>query len=482
MTGHPHGEDKTSRSGAGPRGSDPHRTLRHARWRSLRGRATVAFAALTLVLSAAMALSVWLTVSQFLFVQRERSTVAQVTANADQVQRSMWTQGLSTPEMLSQVSRELGSTSLLVDGQEWFTTSLRIGRDDLPAAFREMVIDGQASRQRIVVDGRTMMAVGVPLAGLGEAYFEVFPLDELDKALRVLSSMLLTGVTIVPPASLALGWWVTKPALRPLTHVADAAAAVAAGNLDVRIDPGHDPELLPIATSFNATAASLQRRVQADARFAADVSHELRSPLTTMVSAIALVEDYRHRLPEGGREALDILTSEVERFARLVQNLLEISRTDAIGGTDLVLTPVRLAEFVRRTLEPRHQEQLRIEDGAASLDVLVDKRRLEQVITNLVDNAEKHGGGLTCVTLRRGDTVATVIVDDAGPGIPAADRAHIFEPFARGPGNERASSDGAGLGLALVSRHARLLGGAVHVEDGPRGGARFVLSLPLEAE
>ncbi|MFH5823467.1 sensor histidine kinase [Georgenia sp. AZ-5] len=434
---------------------------------------------LALVLSAAMALTVWLTVSQYLLIQRERSTVAQVVANVEQVQRSLQTQGLSTPEVLSQLGRETGSTSLLADGGEWFTTSLRIGRDDLPAAFRETVIDGQASRQRIEVHGRTMMAVGVPLAGLGQAYFEVFPLDELDKTLRILSLVLVSGATVVPVAALALGWWVTRPALRPLTGVAEAAAAIAAGDLDARIDPGRDPELLPIAASFNATAAALQRRVRADARFAADVSHELRSPLTTMVSALALVQDYRERLPEDGREALDLLKSEVDRFTRLVQNLLEISRTDA-GSDDLALAEVRLAEFVRWTLKPRLRHHLHVEADAADLTVRIDKRRLEQVLANLMDNAERHGGGLVCVTVTRDNTAAVVAIDDAGPGVPAADRQRIFEPFARGPGSDRERSDGAGLGLALVARHVRLLGGEIRVEDSPQGGARFVLTLPLE--
>ena len=462
---------------------DGHRVRRHsllspAPWRSLRGRAALSFAALALLLTAAMAIGVWATVSQFLVLQRERTTVAQTVANAEQVQRGLGVQGANPADLLSQLQRELGSTSLLAQNGQWHTTSLQIGRDELPGDLRRAVLDGQPSRQRIAVRDQTMLAVGVPLDD-ATAYFEVFPVEELNRILRTLGIVLVGAVLIVPLLALGLGWWVTRPALRPLTRLSDAAAAIAAGALDTRIDPRGDPALIPLAESFNATASALERRVRADARFAADVAHELRSPLTTMLSAVALVEEYRDTLPEGGREALDLLTAEVERFARLVQDLLEISRADA-GSTDLDLADVRLADLVLLSIPPRLRPRLVMAPDAADVQVRADKRRLERVVANLVENAETHGGGLTAVTVTRTHGAARVLVDDAGPGVREADRERIFERFARGPGSARATSDGAGLGLSLVARHVHLMGGEVAVEDSPHGGARFVLTLPVE--
>ncbi len=451
---------------------------------TLRGRATLAFTAVTLVISAMLAVAVWIAVSQYLLVQRERITLAQTAANAAQVQRALGTEGLPVPQLLAQLPRETGSVSLYVDDGEWVTTSLLLGRDDLPAVLAGTVLDGSAARQRIEVQGRTVMAVGIPLAGLDQAYFEVFPLDELDKTYRVLGVGLTLALVALVPPSLAVGWWVTGPALRPLDRIAAAARAIAGGDLSARIDSRGDPSLAPIASSFNRTAAALEDRVRADARFAADVSHELRTPLTAMLGALDLVETGADSLPPDGREGLAMLRAEVLRFERLVADLLEISRADA-GNADLAVEEVRLAALVqealaRRRLTGRCDARLEVRSDADEAVIHADKRRLERVLGNLMDNADKHGGGLSCVTVARGDTSACVLVDDAGPGVPEAERGRVFERFARGSGGIRTRTEGAGLGLALVARHVQAMGGTVTVGESPWGGARFVVELPVQ--
>ena len=456
------------------------------RWtgtRSLRGRTTLVFAAVAGVLCVLLAVTVWLTVSSYLLLGRERSTLAQTTANAAHVERAASAAGLSPAQLLAQLPRETGSVSLLVDDGEWITTALQIGRDDLPAELRETVIAGSPARQRISVDGTTMLAIGVPLAGLQDAYFEVFSLQELDDTYQVMGVVLTAGATAVVPVSLLIGAWATRSTLRPLDRVAAAAAAIAAGDLGARIDARNDPSLLSIARSFNATAAALEERVRQDARFAADVSHELRSPLTTMLAAVALVEGYAHLLPADGREGLTLLHSEVLRFERLVADLLEISRADA-GSNDVAMEEVRLTALVEETLARRRTGPadglLTVHADAGEVLVRADKRRLERVIGNLIDNAEKHGRGLRAIRVEADPTVACVIVDDDGPGVPEHERQRIFDRFARGSGSSRAHTEGAGLGLSLVSRHVRAMGGTVVVTDSPSGGARFVVRLPKE--
>ncbi|MGY1848243.1 MULTISPECIES: ATP-binding protein [unclassified Blastococcus] len=453
--------------------------------RTLRARATAAFTAVTLVLSSVVAVAVWVAVSQFLLLQRERVTLVQTADNAAQVQRSLATEGLSVAQVLAQLPRETGSTSLLVDAGAWTTTSLLVGRDDLPEELRAAAEAGTPVRQRIEVHGETVMAVAVPLAELGSAYIEVFPLVELDKTYRVLATVLAVSVLGSVPLALVVGWWVTGPALRPLDRISAAAAAVAAGALDTRIDPQGDPSLAPIATSFNQTAEALEQRVRSDARFAADVSHELRSPLTTMLGALHLVEATADPADEEQAEALGLLRSEVERFERLVADLLEISRADA-GSTDIAVEPVQLSALVREVVG-RHRLDgtvtalLTVDPDAEEALVHADKRRLERVLGNLLDNADKHAGGVTGVAVTRAGDVLRVAVDDAGPGVPEAERDRIFERFARGAGSVRTRTEGAGLGLALVARHTRMMGGAVHVEGRPGGGARFVVELPVGA-
>jgi signal transduction histidine kinase len=450
---------------------------------TLRERATLAFTAVALLLSTVLTLGVWVTVSQFLLLQRERSTLAQTTANAAQVQRALPAEGLSVPQLLAQLPRQTGLISLYVDDGAWTTTSLLVGRDELPGALRRTVIDGAPARQRVTVADETVLAVGVPLAGLGDAYFEVFPLDELDRTYRVLGTVLGVAVVGSVPLSLLAGWWATRPTLRPLERLSAAAAAIAGGDLSARMDSRGDPALSPIASSFNRTAEALEERVRTDARFAADVSHELRSPLTAMIGALGLVEDGAEHLPADGQEGLALLRSEVLRFERLVADLLEISRADA-GSDELLLEEVRLVALVEEVLARRRLgglpgTPLEVAAGAGDVVLRADKRRLERVLGNLLDNADRHGGGVTAVVVTRGAETVCVSVDDAGPGVPVPERARVFERFARGAGSVRTRTEGSGLGLALVTRHVRALDGAVRITDSPAGGARFTVELPL---
>ncbi|WP_299951169.1 HAMP domain-containing sensor histidine kinase [uncultured Modestobacter sp.] len=459
------------------------RTARRPGPRTLRGRAALAFGAISLVLSTALALTVWGAVSQYLLLQRERATLAQASANSAQLQRGASAAGLTLPQLLAQLPRQTGSTSLFVDSGEWTTTSLLVGRDDLPRGLRDTVVEGSPARQRITVQGETVLAVGIPLAGLEDAYFEVFPLDELDRTYRVLGTVLALAVLASVPLSLVAGWWSTRPALRPLERISTVAGAIAAGDLGARLDPQGDPSLTPLAASFNQTVAALEARVRSDARFAADVSHELRTPLTAMLGAMSLVEEHVDRLPADGQEGLALLRAEVLGFERLVADLLEISRADA-GSTDAALEDVRVADLVRallarRSLAGRPPVPVEAPDDVDQLVVRADKRRLERVLGNLIDNADTHGQGLRGLVLAADGGTVRISVDDAGAGVPAGDRDRVFERFARGAGSSRVHTPGAGLGLALVTRHLQAMDGSVTVGDSPQGGARFTVELPL---
>ncbi|OWY60728.1 hypothetical protein B7486_67635, partial [cyanobacterium TDX16] len=167
---------------------------------------------------------------------------------------------------------------------------------------------------------------------------------------------------------------------------------------------------------------------------------------------------------------------------QLVTDLLEISRVDA-GQVHLEREPVDVAELVIQTVSASpHPVPVRIDDDATEVILDVDKRRLVRVLDNLLDNAEKHGGGATGVTLTKVDGHVMIAVEDAGPGVDDEDRRRVFHRFSRGSGaGRRGSADGVGLGLALVDEHIRLHGGEVRIEDRPDGaqGARFVVELPL---
>jgi signal transduction histidine kinase len=271
--------------------------------------------------------------------------------------------------------------------------------------------------------------------------------------------------------------------LRPLAEVGLAAEAIAAGELDTRIEVGADVELASLADSFNDMAAALQARIERDARFASDVSHELRSPLTTLATSISVLESRRDELSERGQAALDLLVADVHRFQTLVEDLLEISRADA-GNAGLHLEEIRLGELVLHAVSSNTDAGVEIDLDAelAHVTVLADKRRLVRVLGNLVENADTHGEGVRKVAVVRapGAGRVQIHVDDAGAGVPLEERELIFERFARGRGaHNRGGAEGAGLGLALVREHVALHGGQVWVEESSEGGSRFVVELPV---
>lgn len=266
--------------------------------------------------------------------------------------------------------------------------------------------------------------------------------------------------------------------MRPLADATGVATTVAHGDLSARLSPGADPYLRTLARSFNSTTAALERRVRADNRFAGDVSHELRTPLTTMMNSIVLLQNRRADLPKEMVEPLDLLTEDLQRFRRLVVDLLDISRAD--GGRGDSPEPVVVADLIRRAADAAAGRSVAVVEPAAERVVLrADKRRLERVISNLVENAHVHGGGCDVVRVSRRNGVVRVHVDDHGRGVAEEFRERIFERFARDGSTQ---GPGVGLGLAIVAQHVHWHGGHVWVEDRPGGGARFVVELPVAGD
>jgi two-component system, OmpR family, sensor histidine kinase MtrB len=322
-----------------------------------------------------------------------------------------------------------------------------------------------------------VLAVGVPMSRPGEAFFEWHPLESLDNTLRTLKVTLVSAALVAALIGLAVGRLASTLALRPLAALTRVADAVARGQLDARLQVENDRDLGGLARSFNQTAANLERRVAADARFAGDVSHELRTPLMTMLNSMQLIQNHRAELPGPVREPVELLGDDLDRFRRLVIDLLEISRDD--GGDQGSREIVRIADLVRAAANATAgRDVTTVEPEAEGLSLQADKRRLERVIANLVENAEDHAGGCKGVGVEAGGLGVVITVDDAGPGIPAEDRDRIFERFGRGETSKR--SRGVGLGLAIVARHVQWHHGTIQVTDRPGGGARFTVELPAK--
>jgi signal transduction histidine kinase len=478
-------------------GSQRHGRLSRGLHLGLRARIAVVVAGVALVLSGAVSVMTLTVARGTLLDAREDAATRRAVANAQTVGLAVSGQdpGTNLQLTLSSLS-DVGKPSVALDGGRTpVSLDPRYPVEDLPDALVDRALeDGEPAIMRYRSGGETLVAVAVPLDEPGAAFFEVSPLDDIESALSSIGLALLIAVVGSTAAAALLGYWASAYTIRPLTRMATAAEAVAEGDLTTRVpwdEYEHDHDLAPLAANFNDMVQTLEERIERDARFASDVSHELRSPLTTLRAGIQVLANNRDEMPERAQKALDLLELDVQRFAQLVEDLLEISRFDA-GAVRLELEDVALLPMVRATVASLAAERVPVshEPGIEDLVIACDRRRLARILANFIDNAEKYADGITNVSIEMEEPdpddpdrepMVVIAVEDSGPGVPEDQRASVFDRFNRGTqGGSRGTDVGVGLGLALAAEHANLQGGAVWVEDRADGGqgARFVVALP----
>jgi signal transduction histidine kinase len=447
----------------------------------LRTRVTLFFSLTALVASLALAVVTYGVARNFLVDQRSKVIKAQAISNATLVRQTLLGPPTPTSTQLNSLVLRLkrsgeGYAFLSVADIGQFQDA-RFQRSSYPTELMAIVATGGGATQRFSVGGVPYMAVGINIPAAHAQYYEAVPLNDTDDALRKISTALAIGAGVTTLFAGALGWSTSRRLLRPISRVATAAGEIASGGLDTRMAPEGDPDLARLVKSFNDMADAVQTRFEREARFASDVSHELRSPITALSAAVEVLDARRADLPERSQQALDVVVGQVRRFDQMVMDLLELSRIDA-GSTEMIREEVDIEELVTRIAQRYGFGETPIEiDPKVPKTVRIDKLRFERILANLLDNAREHAGGPSRVKVEpHGRHGIALAVDDAGPGVARGERARSFERFARGSAARHRV--GTGLGLALVAEHAHAHGGEAWVEDRPGGGARFKVSFP----
>ncbi|NEE01749.1 sensor histidine kinase [Phytoactinopolyspora halotolerans] len=395
-------------------------------------------------------------------------------------------------QALDRLRRSIGDDALVTfDGMSASAGSaLGLVSDELRAAVATG--DGFAV-QRVVDDSgpKLVMGTSMTLTGLdgtrSESGVDVYVIQDLQRLQDQLDQWTrVVGLTIAGalPLAIALALLISRSVLRPIRGLRDSANQLAHGDLSTRLSPTGRDELADLATTFNHTAAELERSVgelqrrEADARrFAGDVSHELRTPIMALTSLMEMLEaDARSRSPDDAQMAA-MAVGQTQKLARLAEDLLEISRLDA-GAAQLRPEMVDVARVVADSLQLRA-----FDDGVelrthAPVLARVDVRRLDVAVGNIVGNALRHGRPPVIVDVQVDGDDIVVIVTDHGPGIPDdVGPDALFARFYKSDAS-RSTSDGSGLGLSIALANARLHGGDLTACNTEGAGAQFTLRLP----
>lgn len=457
----------------------------------LRSKLSLLLGVIALAASLTLSVLTYYLARDALIDQRTSEAQQRAVANAFRIRDQLGTEDFAG--FMTRLTADRGGFLQVILGNgDVYGVPLQLNTPDiLPTSLRDSVDDGIAATQRFSIGDDRYVAVGVALPD-GAEFYEALPLDGVEATLRRVLLLLVAGSAVAVLLAGAGGIWAGRRTLRPLGQVMDAAGHIAAGDLRTRVAPQTDADLEPLVEAFNGMADAVQQRIEREVRFASDVSHELRSPITALRAATDLIEKRRDELPDRTQQLVDVIVTQVRRFDGMVLDLLELARMDA-GAADVHMEPADVAELARRAIG-RLELDVPVEvygDGSPPT-AFVDRLRFDRILTNLLQNAGVHAGGATGVVVstevapaiegggsrpagqQEADFV-TVAVDDDGPGVKPEEREQIFQRYTRG--SESRHRVGTGLGLALVAEHARALGGEAWVEDGPGGGARFVVRL-----
>ncbi|MFO7894094.1 MAG: ATP-binding protein [Longimicrobiales bacterium] len=401
-----------------------------------------------------------------------------------------------TPEEATQI-RELNRFAQVwnADGESLLRS--QFVTEDLPLDTAALQ---RASAGNLVIEEQEYLDLPIrslyyPLERLGPLHARhvlqiAAPLQGRNQILARLGRILAAVTVLLGLATFAGGWWLARRMVKPVSEIIDQAESIEARTLDRRIDAHADIlEYARLVGVLNTMLGRLNRAFEAQRRFTADASHELRGPLTALRGEVELALR-RDREPEEYRRVLASNLQEIERLSQLAEDLLTLARSDAgvmeprVQRTDVL----ERAEHVFRRLQRKATDK----DVALELQVdgeteaVMDPRLLDQLLWNLLDNAVKFtpAGGRVTMTLEGDGDGVRIRVADTGPGLPPDALDRIFERFYRADESRTHDHEtgGTGLGLAIVRAIAEVHGGSVEARNRAGGGAEFIVAMRGGAE
>ena len=314
----------------------------------LRTKVTLFFGLIALIATVTLTVVTYAFARSSLLEQRSEVARQQAVLNAQRVRDQLRSGTEGFADFFTTVRTERGGFAAVVlsDGRGT-STDTQFSYESFPADLRQAVGVGVSGVQRFELGDDHYVGVGIRIADVDAGYYEAFQLGPTERTLRTILLALVIGSAITVLLATGVGWWTSRRLLRPLGRITDAAGEIAAGDLDTRVAREGDPDLDRLADSFNDMADAVQARIEREARFASDVSHELRSPITALAAAAEVINGRRGELPDRTQQALDVVVGQVRRFDAMVIDLLELSRIDA-GATDIHTEEVDIAALCAR--------------------------------------------------------------------------------------------------------------------------------------
>jgi two-component system, OmpR family, sensor kinase len=337
--------------------------------------------------------------------------------------------------------------------------------------------------------GEPLRMVSLPIEVEGSFRYAIqvaTPLRSTLEFLRAGRLLFLGGSLAILCAVTLIGAFLAKGAFRPIDRIVAKARRIGESNLRERLpEPGTPDEMGRLVVTLNEMLDRIERSFEAQRRFTADASHEMRSPLSRLRSELE-VTLRRPRSASEYEEALRSALEEVERLTRLTEELLTLARLDAgerseIPAASVALMPLVEEEMKRLKPEADTRKTVLVMEGSPGIAVRGVPDALRLVVANLLHNAVKFSppDGRVIIRIFPEEDRAALAVSDSGPGIPTEDLPRVFERFYRASASRSPDIPGVGLGLAIARAIVDIHGGSIAVDSPPGAGATFTVRLPL---